>query len=550
PTASNTPPTTSPQTASRTPTVTRTPTASRTPTMTRTATPSYTPTPTRTKPPTATRWPTQTPTWLKIPVYFADTDLLKTGNPPYESSGVRWARTNSLPETALREYFKGPGSTERYWGYIGIYNGFTGYSKLEMVNNVAHIYLTGQCIGDNSGYTIANLIEKNLKQFDNINFVKIYDQNGVTENPSGNSDSRPACLSAVFVPSPTFTATPTLTRTPTRTPTATRTLRPTKVPTWTKASIYFANKYRLKANSPPYETTGLRWVRTAELPTAILNEYFKGPGSTERYWGYISIYNGFSGYSNLDIVDNVAHVYLTGSCQVSDSDYTIIDLLDANLKQLPEIEFVKVYDADGETAHPQGISDSAPSCLSADEPPLPPTETPTPTETGVSTSVTPAPATFTPTPTPSRTSTPTRTIRPTATREWMKATIYFAHHYRMLWGIQPYEVTGVRWARTAELPRAILNEYFKGPGAYERQSSYVSILDGFTGYSKLELDGNIARVYLLGTCQPEGRPYSLADMLNLNLKQLHAIEYVKIYDANGNTQNPTGASDSVPACLN
>jgi hypothetical protein len=356
-------------------------------------------------------------------------------------------------------------------------------------------------------------------------------------------------LSAVFVPSPTFTATPTLTRTPTHTPTPTRTAPPTHVPTWTKATIYFANKYKLNAGTPPYEATGVRWARTSELPGAILNEYFKGPGATERWWGYISLYNGFTGYNQLEITDGVAHVRLTGHCQATGDDYTIVDLLYANLKQLPEIDFVKVYDADGETAHPQGRSDSAPSCLAAGETSLPPTPTPTPTGTGVPASVTPNPATFTPTSTPSRTPAPTSVIRPTATREWIKATIYFAHRYRMLWDIPPYEVTGVRWARTAELPYAILNEYFKGPGAYERQANYLTILDGFSGYSKLEITGGVARVYLLGECQPEGYPYTIADLLNLNLKQLPEINFVKVYDAAGNTRQPDGASDSIPACL-
>jgi hypothetical protein len=34
----------------------------------------------------------------------------------------------------------------------------------------------------------------NLKQFPEIQFVKIYDENGMTQSPEGSNDSIPACL--------------------------------------------------------------------------------------------------------------------------------------------------------------------------------------------------------------------------------------------------------------------------------------------------------------------------------------------------------------------
>jgi hypothetical protein len=43
-------------------------------------------------------------------------------------------------------------------------------------------------------YTIADLLTYNLKQFPEIRFVKIYDENGGTQNPNGLSDSIPVCL--------------------------------------------------------------------------------------------------------------------------------------------------------------------------------------------------------------------------------------------------------------------------------------------------------------------------------------------------------------------
>ena len=70
----------------------------------------------------------------------------------------------------------------------------TGYSRLELANGIARVYLTGQCDGKGSTFTIAQPIRDSLKQFSSIQFVKIYDQNGNTEQPDGNTDSIPACL--------------------------------------------------------------------------------------------------------------------------------------------------------------------------------------------------------------------------------------------------------------------------------------------------------------------------------------------------------------------
>lgn len=109
--------------------------------------------------------------------------------------GDRWARSSMLPETALNEYFKGPGSTERFsFGWIALYNGFTGYSRLEIRDGVAHLHLTGTCTPDGRDFNIADLLTLNLKQFPEIQFVKIYDERGTTQDPNSRSDSIPVCL--------------------------------------------------------------------------------------------------------------------------------------------------------------------------------------------------------------------------------------------------------------------------------------------------------------------------------------------------------------------
>lgn len=357
---------------------------------------------------------------------------------------------------------------------------------------------------------------------------------------------------------PTVTFTPSRTRTPTNTPTGTRTpsatptvtsthtRRPTVTPQYYLVKLYFASRTRYNANATPIEVAGKRYVRSNALLTSVLNEYFKGPGATERYsYGWIAVNNGFTGYSRLEVSNGVAHVYLKGVCASEGKDFNIADLISLNLKQFPEVRFVKVYDENGQTRSPDGLSDSEPRCLSEYKTPTPtptrtltPTRTPSPTRTPTNTRV------------PTRTPIPTSTRRPTSTPQWKLVNVYFVGRFAYENNIPPYERRGVRWARTNNLFGTVLDEYFKGPGAQERTSyGWIALYNGFTGYERLEVRDGVAHLYLKGACDRAGAAYTIADLLTLNLKQFPEIQFVKIYDENGTTQNPSGAGDSIPACL-
>jgi len=128
--------------------------------------------------------------------------------------------------------------------------------------------------------------------------------------------------------------------------------------------VYFVSNYRYTNNLPPFERTGVRWVHTNNVIPAMLDEYFKGPGATEKYsYGWIALYNGFTGYSKFELINGVAHLYLKGTCDRASATYTIANLLTLNLKQIPDVKFVKIYDENGTTQNPGGLSDSIPACL-------------------------------------------------------------------------------------------------------------------------------------------------------------------------------------------
>lgn len=156
-------------------------------------------------------------------MYFTDNDRLIAGQLPYEVPVTRFVRTSKNEvESVLDEFFKGPSDVERNQGLAVISNGFTSYSKVEFRNGGVHVYLTGNCQSNGTLYNITRALMASLKQFPEIQFVKIYDQFGYTREPAARLDSIPACLDPSFTPSPTPFPTSTLrsrlTPTPARTP--------------------------------------------------------------------------------------------------------------------------------------------------------------------------------------------------------------------------------------------------------------------------------------------------------------------------------------------
>lgn len=159
----------------------------------------------------------------EIDVYFTDNERLITGQLPYEVAVKRFVPTSkNIVNAVLDEFFKGPSSVERNQGLALVSNGFTGYSRVEFANRGVHVYLVGNCQSNGTLYNITRPLMLSLKQFPEIQFVKIYDQFGHTRAPAARVDSIPACLDPSFTPSvtplPTSTVAPRFTSTPTARP--------------------------------------------------------------------------------------------------------------------------------------------------------------------------------------------------------------------------------------------------------------------------------------------------------------------------------------------
>jgi hypothetical protein len=135
------------------------------------------------------------PTPVTVTVYFTNMDRYAVGTEPYEDAVMRTVPlTGSLPEMVLRQLFLGPTPQEKARGLETVLSGTTGFSKLTIDDGMARVYLTGKCNSGGATYTIGNLIFANLAQFPEIRWIKIYDENGQTETPDGQTSSIPFCL--------------------------------------------------------------------------------------------------------------------------------------------------------------------------------------------------------------------------------------------------------------------------------------------------------------------------------------------------------------------
>jgi hypothetical protein len=144
---------------------------------------------------TETASPDPTLQLIEIPVYFTSVDRYALATPPYEVAVARYFSPEiNLPEAVLIEFFNGPTPDEEALGLQALTSGFTGLRRLEVTDGIAHVFLDGNCNSQGATYTIAQPLMANLFQFPEIRFIKIYDEKGSTDQPTGPANSIPACL--------------------------------------------------------------------------------------------------------------------------------------------------------------------------------------------------------------------------------------------------------------------------------------------------------------------------------------------------------------------
>ncbi len=135
-------------------------------------------------------------TFTTVPtqIFFVDSHAFAIGQGSYVCAVLRQVIPPNVGARSLNWLFAGPTPDERAGGLTFVNSDATGFTNLTISNGIARVRLVGGANSHGSTLTIAKEIFPLLKQFPTVRWVKIYDQSGHTETPTGQSDSIPAGL--------------------------------------------------------------------------------------------------------------------------------------------------------------------------------------------------------------------------------------------------------------------------------------------------------------------------------------------------------------------
>jgi hypothetical protein len=111
------------------------------------------------------------------------------------------------------------------------------------------------------------------------------------------------------------------------------------------------------------QSTATSTTRTDAPATAALHALFAGPLPRERAAGLRLVRSRAWGFDDLRVAGGVARVRLTRGCDSGGSTITVADEIIPTLRQLPTVDWVKIYGPAGFTERPRGPVDSIPTCL-------------------------------------------------------------------------------------------------------------------------------------------------------------------------------------------
>lgn len=133
--------------------------------------------------------------------------------------------------------------------------------------------------------------------------------------------------------------------------------------------------------------------------------------------------------------------------------------------------------------------------------------------------------------------------------ETMVARVYFLSEPNFQVGADPLLLSVDRVVSRVTPARGALDAMFQGPTEAERAQGLAFVSSGATGFHKLRIENGVAHVELQGGCNSAGSTVTIASLINATLKQFPSVLHVRIYDPNGETQQPNGPGDSIPTCL-
>lgn len=128
--------------------------------------------------------------------------------------------------------------------------------------------------------------------------------------------------------------------------------------------------------------------------------------------------------------------------------------------------------------------------------------------------------------------------------------VWFFHEERFVENREPFFVPRLRPVRVHAPATGVMDRLFAGPLPRERADGLRLLRSKATSYDDLAIESGVARVRLVGGCDSGGSTVTIAGSIMPSLRQFASVDWVKIFDPDGDTASPTGSSDSIPDCLN
>lgn len=130
-----------------------------------------------------------------------------------------------------------------------------------------------------------------------------------------------------------------------------------------RRSVYFGADGPVASNGWDLVNAVGRTVPSMGQARGLLLRLFAGPTLEEKATGLRFYASGARGFGDLSIRDGIARVTLKGGCHRGEHPISVADQIIPTLRQLPRVDWVKVYGPDGTTLRPWGARDSTPACL-------------------------------------------------------------------------------------------------------------------------------------------------------------------------------------------
>lgn len=129
--------------------------------------------------------------------------------------------------------------------------------------------------------------------------------------------------------------------------------------------------------------------------------------------------------------------------------------------------------------------------------------------------------------------------------------VFFVDEQAVIDGKPPYVEPVERKVPKGGRPHGALLRLYAGPTQNEINGDLRFIASGTTGFRDLRINkAGVARVTLRGPCDAGGSAeITVASQVMATLRSRPSVDWVKIYDRDGDTQSPRGKTDSIPACL-